>query len=262
MSFANQVAVVTGASSGIGHALARELARQGAKVGLVARRREPLAALAEEIKQAGGTAALATADVTEREPTVSAIRQMAAELGPIDLLVANAGVGVPTVLAPMNVSDLEKMFRVNVFGVIYAIEAVIPEMLARKKGHIAAVSSLAGYKGLPGESGYSSSKAAVNNFMEGLRIQLRGKGIVVTTICPGFVKTPMTAVNKFHMPFLLEAEEAARRMVRALLRKKKVYNFPWQMSLLLKLTRWLPDWVVARAMNKYNDDPPFPKGPI
>src|SRR5205807_1958438 len=154
--------------------------------------------------------------------------------GPVDLLIANAGVGAPTVLTPLNVPDIEKMFRVNVLGVIYAIEAVLPGMLERKKGHLAAVSSIAAYKGLPGESGYTSSKAAVNTFMEGLRIQLRDKGIAVTTICPGFVKTPMTEVNKFHMPFLLEAEEAARRMVRALGKKKKVYNFPWQMSLLMR----------------------------
>src|SRR5262249_11103269 len=177
---------------------------------------------------------------------------------PADLLIANAGVGAPTVLQPqMNVPDLEKMIRVNVLGVIYALEAVLPQMLERRRGHVAAVSSLAGYKGLPGEQGYTSSQAAVNNFMEGLRIQLRGAGIAVTTICPGFVQTPMTEVNQFKMPWLLTADEAARRIVRALARRKKVFNFPWQMSLLMKLTTWLPDWLLARSMRKYNEDPPF-----
>ncbi len=123
---------------------------------------------------------------------------------------------------------------------------------------MAVVSSLAAYKGLPGESAYCGSKAAVNTFMEGLRIQLRGRGITVTTICPGFVLTPMTEVNKFRMPFLLKADEAARRIVRALHRRRKVYNFPWQLSLVMKLTRWLPDWVLARSMQKYNENPPFP----
>jgi short-subunit dehydrogenase len=262
MTFANQVAVITGASSGIGWALARALAGEGAKVGLVARRGEQLAALAEQVRQAGGSAAYAAADVVDRAQTVAAIRAVAGQLGPVDLLVANAGVGAPTVLEPLNVPDLEKMYRVNVFGVMYAIEAVLPEMLQRGKGHLAAVSSLAAYKGLPGESGYSSSKAAVNNFMEGLRIQLRGRGIAVTTICPGFVRTPMTEVNKFHMPFLLSADEAAARIVRALRRRRKVYNFPWPMALLMRLTAWLPDWALARAMGKYNEDPPFPKTPI
>jgi len=154
------------------------------------------------------------------------------------------------------------MFRINVFGVIYAIEAVLPDMLKRGRGHIAAVSSLAAYKGLPGESGYTSSKAAVNTFMEGLRIQLAERGIAVTTICPGFVQTPMTEVNQFKMPFLLTADQAARRIVGALRRRKKVYDFPWQMALLMRLTAWLPDWIMARTMQKYNENPPFPKEPL
>ncbi len=263
MSFANQVAVVTGASSGIGHALARALAAQGCKVGLVARRQEQLIALACGIEQSGGTAAWAVADVADRGQTVTALRDLAARLGPVDLLIANAGVGAPTLIEPaLNTADVEKMFRVNVLGVVYAIEAVLPEMLQRRRGHIAAVSSLAAYKGLPGEWGYSASKAALNNLMEGLRIQLRDRGIAVTTICPGFVKTPMTEVNKFDMPWLLEADEAARRIVRALARRKKVFNFPWQMSLFMKLTRWAPDWLVARTMKTYNEDPPFPKQPL
>jgi short-subunit dehydrogenase len=260
--FANQVAVITGASSGIGWALAKALAADGCKVGLIARRQEQLAALAHEIQQAGGVAAYAAADVAERQPTLDAIHNVAAQLGPVDLLVANAGVGAPTVLEPFNVHDVEKMFRVNVLGVIYAIEAVLPGMLQRGRGHLAAVSSLAAYKGLPGESGYTASKAAVNNYMEGLRIQLRERGIAVSVLCPGFVKTPMTAVNDFKMPFLLEADEAARRMVWALRRRWKVYNFPWQMALMMKLTAWLPDWLMARAMNKYNENPPFPKTPL
>src|SRR5262249_17818642 len=229
-----------GASSGIGRALARELAGQGCKVGLVARRRELLAELAKEIEVKGGTAAYAPADVAEREPTLAAIAEIARQLGPVDLLIANAGVGAPTMLDPINIFDVEKMFRVNLLGAIYAIEAVLPDMLERGQGHLAAVSSMAAYKGLPGESAYCASKAALNTYMEGLRIQLRDKGIAVTTICPGFVRTPMTAVNEFHMPWLLEADEAARRIVRALRRRKKVYKVPWQMSLFMPLTSWLP----------------------
>jgi short-subunit dehydrogenase len=262
MPFANQVAIITGASSGIGHALARTLSAEGCKVGLVARRAEPLAELAAGIQQAGGTAAFATADIAEREPTVAALRDVAGRLGPVDLLIANAGVGAPTVLEPVNVADVEKMFRVNVLGVVYTLEAILPQMLERRRGHIAAISSMASYKGLPGEWGYSASKAALNNVLEGLRIQLRDHNIAVTTICPGFVKTPMTEPNRFKMPWLLEADEAARRIVRALKQRRKVYNFPWQMSVFMKLARWAPDWVVARMMRTYNEDPPFPKQPL
>jgi short-subunit dehydrogenase len=252
------VAVVTGASSGIGWELAKSLSRAGYKVGIIARRREKLETLAQEIGQAGGKAAAAAADVGDRAQVVAAIRDLAAQLGPVDLLVANAGVGMPTLLDPPNVADVERMFRVNVLGVVYALEAVLPEMLRRGRGHVAAVSSLAAYKGLPGESGYCATKAAVNSYLEGLRIQLRGKGIAVTTICPGFVKTPMTASNDFHMPWLLEADEAARRIVRALRRRRKVYNFPWQLGLVMKVTAWVPDWIVARSMRKYNENPPVP----
>jgi short-subunit dehydrogenase len=262
MSFANKVAIITGASSGIGWELARELAKQGASVGLVARRRDNLATLSTEITQAGGKAAFAPADVTDRDSTLAAIGAVTGELGPADLLIANAGVGMPTTIEPgLNIGDFEKMYQVNVFGIVYAVEAVLPAMLDRKAGHIAAMSSMAGYKGLPGEWGYTSSKAAVNNLMEGLRIQLRGKGIAVTNICPGFIRTPMTANNDFHMPWLLEADEAARRIIRALLRKKKVYNFPWQMGLFMWLVGRLPDWFVARVMQKYNENPPWPDQP-
>jgi short-subunit dehydrogenase len=262
MTFADKVAVITGASSGIGWALAKALAREGCTVGLVARRREKLVALAEEIQANGGRAALAPGDVGDRAQTGAAIAELAARLGPLDLLIANAGVGAPTTLTPFNVEAQEKMFRVNMLGLIYAIEAALPDMLKRGRGHIAAVSSLGAYKGLPGESAYTASKAAVNTYMEGLRIQLRERGIAVTTICPGFVLTPMTEVNQFKMPFLLSADQAARQIVGALRRRKKVFNFPWQAALMMNVTARLPDWVIARIMQKYNEDPPFPKEPL
>jgi short-subunit dehydrogenase len=158
----------------------------------------------------------------------------------------------------LNITDIEQTFRVNVLGLVYALEAVLPPMLSRGRGHLVAVSSLAAYKGLPGESAYCASKAAVNAYMEGLRIQLRSRRIAVTTVCPGFVQTPMTAANEFHMPWLLDADEAARRIIRALKRRRRVYNFPWQMNLFMKTVRRLPDWIVARGMNNYNKSPPFP----
>ena len=262
MSFTDQVAVITGASSGIGWELAKALAAEKCKVGLVARRRDLLENLAGEIRQAGGAAEVAAADIADRTQTLDAIHYLAGRLGPIDLLVANAGVGAPTLLDPVNIADVEKMFQVNVLGMVYAIEAVLPEMLQRKRGHLAGVSSLAAYKGLPGESAYCASKAAVKAYLEGLRIQLRSHGIHVTTICPGFVKTPMTAINNFHMPWLMEPDDAARRIVRALKARRKVYNFPWQMSIFMGVVRWLPDWIVARTMSDYNKKPPMPTAPL
>jgi short-subunit dehydrogenase len=158
----------------------------------------------------------------------------------------------------MNMDQVDNMIKVNYLGVVYAIEAVLPAMLRRSQGHLAAVSSLAAYKGMPGESAYCSSKAAVNVYMEGLRIQLRKRGIAVTTICPGFIKTAMTDVNVFPMPWLMTADKAARKIVRALGKKKKVFNFPWQMALLMRLTRWAPDWVMARTLRGYTGERPKP----
>jgi short-subunit dehydrogenase len=252
----DSVAVVTGASSGIGWALAQGLAAEGYRVGLMARRKDKLDELAETIRRGGGAAAVAPGDVGSWEETAAAVTRLADELGPIDLLVANAGVGLPTLCDPVNLSDVQEMIRVNLLGVIYAFTAVLPSMLERGRGHLAAVSSLAAYKGLPGESAYCASKAAVNTYLEGLRIQLRGRGIRVTTLCPGFVRTPMTAGNSFAMPGLLEADGAARRMVRALRKKRKVYNFPWQTWLLMQLIRRLPDRVLAWLMHDYNEQAP------
>jgi short-subunit dehydrogenase len=254
MSYTNQVAVITGASSGIGWELAKELARRHCAVGLVARRRERLEALAGEIRALGGKTAFAPADVTDRQQTVDALRRVRDELGPVDLLVANSGVSAPTKINPLNIDEIDQMFRVNVLGVIYAIEGVLPEMLQRGRGHIAAMSSLASYRGLPGESGYCASKAAVNIYLDGLRLQLRSRGVAVTTVCPGFVHTPMTAPNNFKMPWVMPAERAAKLIVRALERKKKVFNFPWQTAWLMKGAAWLPDWLLARIMNRYVDD--------
>ena len=257
--FLGRVAVITGSSSGIGRSLARALADAGCRVGLVARRRAELDVLAKEIRLAGGTSAVAVADVGSREQIKHAVDDLARILGPIDLMVANAGVGVPTTLEPVNIEAVEETIRVNVLGVIYSIDAVLPSMIERSTGQVAAISSLAAYKGMPGESAYCASKAAVNAYLEGLRVQVRSRGISVSTICPGFVRTPMTAPNQFSMPFVLEADQAAERIVRALARRAKVYNFPWQTAALMKLAGWAPDWAFALAFRDYLENPPLPE---
>jgi short-subunit dehydrogenase len=253
-SLAGKVAVVTGASSGIGWALAKALAREGCRVGLMARREEQLKLLAAGIAAAGGRAAFAVADVGDREAVVKAICSIRAELGPVDLMIANAGFGKPTMLNPVNIADVETTFRVNVLGVVYSFAAVMPEMLARKTGRLVAISSIAGYRGLPGESAYCASKAAVNAYLDGLRIHLRGTGVAAMTVCPGFVTTPMTAqMDPREMPGLMSADAAAGRIVRAIKAGKKVYNFPWRIQLLTKLSRWAPDRLVNWVMGNYNE---------
>jgi short-subunit dehydrogenase len=266
-SLAGKVALVTGASSGIGWELARQLATAGCRVGLVARREAPLRELEAHISSAGGTAAASIADVGQRDQVEAAFERIRSKLGPIDLVIANAGVGKATFLAPVNIADIEEMIRINLMGVIYTLSAALPEMLARQSGHLVAISSLAGLRGLPGESAYCASKAAVITYMDGLRIHLRGTGVRATTICPGFVRTPMTTnTDPVHMPQLMDADVAAKRILRAIRAGTKVYGFPWRLTMLVKLSRWLPDrlmnWVMgdynAEAQKQANPQPPVP----
>jgi len=243
-----RVAIVTGASSGLGHALSRQLAREGYVLGLTARREPLLTDLAAEIQRAGGQAAFATADAGDREATHAAIGALASELGPADLLVANAGVGLSQPVFQPNAADYERMVQVNLLGPYYAVEAVLPAMLERRRGHLVAVSSLAAYATGPGSGQYCATKAGLSIWMESIRLELRGRGIAVTTIQPGFVKTPMTDVNDFDMPLLMDVERAAVLMARAIARKRKVYDFPWRMSLGARLLRHVPDWLKMRLM--------------
>jgi short-subunit dehydrogenase len=253
------VAIVTGASSGIGRALAVRLAADGYRVGLIARRAELLQAVAGEIDRSGGTSTAAVADVGDRGSIRQAVAEIEDRLGPTDVMVANAGFGAPTRLDPLNIDDVEQTFRVNLMGVIYSIEAVLPGMLTRRRGHLLAVSSLAGDKGLPGESAYCASKAAVNVYMEGLRIALRDKGVVVTTVCPGFVQTPMAPMDAAATPFIMSAEAAADRIARLIARRRGgVHRFPRRMAMLMSLVAWLPDAVVARLVRVEGEHQPAP----
>ena len=246
MSFTNKVAVITGASGGIGSALAMALASVGCKVGLVARREQRLRELAGQIENAGSQAAVGIADIGRRDQVLAAMDSICAQLGPIDLLIANAGLGELDQLDPFSAEHYERMMRVNWVGLVNAIEAVLPGMMERKAGHLAAISSLRAYRGFPGFAGYCATKAAINTFLEGLRVDLAGCGIAVTTVCPGFVKTDMMANKDFPKPWIMEPEDAARQILWAIRRKRKVHSFPWQLALITRISRIAPDWMISR----------------
>jgi short-subunit dehydrogenase len=242
------VVIVTGASSGIGRALVTRLAAEGYRVGLIARRRDRLEAAAAAIEVSGGSAAASVADVGDCAALRAAVREIEAQLGPADVMVANAGFAAPTRVDTLNTAEVEETFRVNVLGVIYSVEAVLPGMLNRGHGHLLAISSLAAFKGLPSESAYCASKAAVNAYMEGLRIALRKRGVVVTTICPGFVQTEMSPMDSA-TPFLMTADQAAARITRLIARRRGgVVRFPWPMAILMSAIARLPDAMVARLV--------------
>ncbi len=243
------VALVTGASTGIGAALARELARRGYAVGLVARRGELLETLAQELVTGGGRAAWASADVTDRESTEAAVTQIAGTLGPIDLLVANAGGSEPSPAQKVPVDAAIRVMQLNYFGVLHAVGAVLPTMLARGAGHLAVVSSVASFRGMPTHGAYCASKAAVSTLFESFRIDLAGSGIAVTTIHPGFVATPLTEKNRHPMPFLMSAERAARIIADGLARRRTDVTFPWQLRVLMGwMLRWTPAWIWDRVV--------------
>lgn len=248
MSYAGQVVVITGASSGIGRSLAIELAKQQAKVGVIARREELLTELANEVRSAGGTIEAAPADVGDQQQLTAAIQELAEKLGPIDMIIANAGVGYPSMATADHLPNVEKMNRVNFLGVVYSFAAVVDDMRRRRSGHLVAIASLAAYKGLPGSAGYCATKAAVLNYCEAFRIELRNSGVAVTCVCPGFVDTPMVQNNAQQMPLIMPPDRAARKILLALHKRPGVYDFPKRMRLLMWLSKWAPDWLLVKMM--------------
>ena len=252
MTDAGRIAVVTGASSGIGAELARQLADGGFRVGLTARRVEALEALAAEIRDRGAIAAVAPADAADHDATLAAFARLAEELGgPIDLLIANAGLGIGTPVIGFSAAEFERMVRVNLLGTAYAIEAVLPSMLERRRGQIVGISSLAAYQGLPGGSGYGATKAGLSTLLQGLRLQLLPHGIHVTTVHPGYVRTPMTEGASHAQPFLMDAERACRIILKGVRARKRTVDFPWPMAALVRVARLLPGAVFDRLVARF-----------
>jgi short-subunit dehydrogenase len=247
MPFANKVVFITGASSGIGWAMAEEFARRGARVGVLARREERLRQLCESIRANGGTAEFAVADASDRAAVHAALDSLKGRLGPCDVMIANAGVGQSNTATDLNVTGAERVIRTNLLGPMYAFEAVLPDMLARGSGHLVGISSVAAFKGLPTAAAYCASKSGLNSFLESIRISLRSRNIAVTAICPGFVRTEMTAKNS-QMLWAMNPDAAAKKIADAIARRTKVYSFPRRMRLLMAMMRWMPDRLVARAV--------------
>ena len=246
MKISGKVAVVTGASSGLGAEMARQLARGGLKVGLIARRDGELRAVAASIGSEGGIALVAPADATDPAALRAAFEAIARDLGPVDLLIANAGVGIGTPARAFSADSFDRMVRLNLSSVGYAIEAVLPSMLERRRGQIVGISSLAAYRGLPGSAGYGATKAGLSALLEGLRPELERSGIAVTTVHPGYVRTPMTDGQSQWKPLLMDVEPAARIILRGVAGRRSRVDFPWRMARFLGLVRLLPDPIYDR----------------
>jgi short-subunit dehydrogenase len=246
----DKVVMVTGASSGIGRSVAVELARRGARLGLIARRTEKLQEIVGEIESLGGQALALTGDVQDAKAVRTAANRFREEFGVIDVLIANAGIGTTKDAAELRASEVADVINVNVIGAANSVAAVVPEMVATGRGQLVVISSLAAYRGLPKSAAYCASKAAVSAFFESLRLDLQPRGIEVTIIHPGFIKTPLTAGRHAQMPFLMELDVAVEKILRAIEKKKKSYAFPWQLASIVRAGMIMPtsmyDWISRR----------------
>jgi NAD(P)-dependent dehydrogenase (short-subunit alcohol dehydrogenase family) len=239
---------LTGASSGIGEALALDLAGRGAMLALLARRKAMLDDLAASCEAAGGKARAFALDVTDAGSLRKAADEFRAEFDHIDIMIANAGIsGKPGEVADpehhpphLEPSLVKHVIDTNLIGAVNAVGAVLPEMLERGSGQLVAISSLAGFRGLPKSAAYSASKAAMTVYFESVRLDVQNRGVAVTIIQPGFIRTPLTGGRKAKMPFLMELDDAIPYFRRAIERKKRFAAFPWQLATLVRIARFLP----------------------
>jgi short-subunit dehydrogenase len=238
---------ITGASSGIGAALATEFARRGASVGMVARRKDALDAL---VAQLPGRHFAYAADVTDKDATIAAALAFERDSGGADIVVANAGISVGVLTEYYEDLDaFAGVLNTNVLAMAHTFHPFIARMRERGRGTLVGIASVAGIRGLPGSEAYCASKAATISYCESLRVELKRFGIDVVTIVPGFVKTSLTAKNPYKMPFLMEPEVFARAAVAAMLTGVSYRVIPWQMGLVAKLLRLLPNWAFDKLMS-------------
>lgn len=237
--------LITGGSSGLGEAMARALAAPGVALVLTGRDMARLAAVAEACRLQGAEVETASIDVTDRDGMATLVAKAAAK-APLDLIVANAGISAGSAGGVEGAEQTRAIFAVNVDGVVNTVSPALAAMAPHGRGQVAIVSSLAGFRGLPGAPAYCASKAAVRVWGEALRPDWQARGIAVNVICPGYVTTRMTARNDFPMPFLMPADRAARIMLDGLARDRARIAFPWRLYALVRLVAAIPPgWLDA-----------------
>lgn len=244
---------ITGASDGIGAALARIYAGRGVPLGLVARREDRLGALVAELK---APVSVYSADVRDNAALARAAQDFLTRHGVPDIVVANAGVSAGNLTGfADDVATCEWIFDVNVNGMVRTFQPFVEAMTGTGRGALVGIASVAGIRGLPGAGAYCASKSAMITYLESLRVELRSTGVRVVTICPGYVETAMTAKNPYPMPFILPVDEAARRIVRAIDRGTSYAVVPWQMGLVARALRLLPRSVFDRLFERAGRKP-------
>jgi short-subunit dehydrogenase len=237
---------ITGASSGLGEGLARHYAKPGSVIGLCARRAPLLSELGKAIAAKGARALAYVVDVRDTTEMENAATQFVAECGGVDLVIANAGIGIPHETLQGKSQPIAKLIQVNVIGVTNTVVPFVPAMVRQGSGTLVAVSSMAGHRGLPGRAAYSASKAAVITFMDALRLDLHGTNVHSMSLCPGFVHTPLTASLRGRLPFVIARDDAVAQMTGAIERRETTFTFPWQMRVLSRILKFAPDGLVRR----------------
>ena len=233
---------ITGASSGIGRAIALRMARDGRTVAASARRQDALDELAEEAAGLPGRIVAASCDVTDPAQIAATVARLEADHGGIDTAILNAGVYLPDRADTLDASKFRAQVELNVLGTVDCLQALMPDWVERRRGHLLVVSSVAGYRGLPSSLAYGATKAALINLCEGLKFDFDRLGLKIQLVNPGFVRTPLTDKNKFPMPFLMEVEDAADRVVDGMAGNGFEITFPRRFAYGLKLMRMLPYW--------------------
>lgn len=233
------VTLITGASSGIGAALARRLAGRGDHVILVARRLRLLQEVAADIAAARGSSEISVCDVTIGDAARGCVADALRKHGRIDRLILNAGGGSRTPPEQLTTADMRASFDLNLFGVVNFVEAALPTLLKQGSGQIVAIGSIAGFRGLPHAAAYGAAKAALMNYIESLRIDLAPRGIAVTLAAPGFVVTKQTKKQRAR-PMAIDVEQAADILVKSILKKRRYISFPWRLAWVARLMRLLP----------------------
>ncbi|MDH4121313.1 MAG: SDR family NAD(P)-dependent oxidoreductase [Deltaproteobacteria bacterium] len=242
---------ITGASSGIGREVARQMAMPGMVFGLVARRLPQLENLKTELERSGARVFLFPVDVTDAQAMGQAARAFLKEAGGIDIVLASAGLSCADKIQLGDPLEASRLIAANVQGVIHTLVPFIPAMIQQRSGHLAAMGSMAGYRGLPDKGAYCASKAAVKTLMDAYRAHLRGTGVMVTTLTPSWIESEQTGLNAHKMPFLVPLPKAASRIIRAIRKNKKTYIFPWQALWIgLPLVRFLPDRLLPHYKKK------------
>ena len=239
---------ITGASSGIGEHLAYHYARQSARLGLAARRQERLETVSDQCRQLGSEVSIYSLDVTDQQACQSAATDFIENNSGIDLLIANAGKSGDDHLETGDPTRINQILTINLLGVTNIVYPFAPHFIAQQAGTVVVISSIAGVRGLPRRGGYSSSKAAVKVMANSMRFTLSKHNVQVTTIYPGFIRTPMTASRQTVMPFLMDVELAATKIATAIAAGKNNYLFPWQWRLLVPIIKIIPDFIVGKVV--------------